>query len=224
MQQTGQKSPEANWSVTNLFDEEETSTEKADGTIRADFQSDALSGYKKAVNEYIRLIVLRCAPFEIVEDNNYRLFACVKTVTTAEIVKETILKLVELVKKRIANELPGTVGAVMFDGWSKFGKHYVAMIALYMKDVPSTASMKRTPQFQQRLALIVLSPMAKIHDKSDEKAVEKDPLGSESNDDVLSNDAETDLFNAETHLKFFRDYLEFFGCSFDRWCQALIVV
>lgn len=146
--------------LQNLYYEAFKVVQNVGSTIRGHVYSNALSEYEKNVNGYLRLIFLRSAPLLIVEDTDYRSFSCFKTVTISEKVKQTVLKFGALVEKRIENELQGTFGAVMFDGWSKFGTHYISMIASYMKTVADSASMKGISHFQQRFSLIDLPPIS----------------------------------------------------------------
>lgn len=104
----------------------------------------------------------------------------------------------------------------MFDGWSKRGIHYVAMILSYMSEVETKVRGSTIVSHEQRMVLVALSPM--------EKPVQKDSDTNNDNfsaDDMCEDDEATN-FNAQTHISFFRSNMEFFGCSFDDWVVCLI--
>ena len=65
---------------------------------------------------------------------------------SVETVQITIIKMVELVEQRIQKEIEKTIGAILFDGWSKRGVHYEdddpdanAPSTEYEAPLPSTA-------------------------------------------------------------------------------------
>ena len=99
------------------------------GTIRDHFQLYALSQYEQAVHGYIRWIVLCSRTVNEVEDlefpriNRFSVSISVKTLT------EVMFKLVELVESKIADEMAGSKGALLFDGWSSGRVHYVGIYA-----------------------------------------------------------------------------------------------
>lgn len=191
-----------------LFSEARSAAKNAGGTIKSHFQTDTLSEYEKAVIGYVRLIILCSEPFSITEDAEYRRFSKYDSVTTPKKVTETIMKLVELVEQRIAKEISGKKGALLFDGWTKHGTHYVCMILSYTKPVSERQGGAIVVRHVQQLALLAMSPMAKLYteDKSDEKDCED----------------ETVSFNAATHLQFFEDNFKYFDCSFADWCVCMI--
>ncbi len=119
---------------------------------------------------------------------------------------DVVVKLVELVEHRIEEEMRGTRGALMYDGWSCNSTHYVRLYASYCTETPvrvhGTASMESVPV----LTLIGLSPMSQTSDDCDED----------------SSGDEATTFNAEAHLKFFSDKLQFYGQDFKEWCACLI--
>lgn len=218
--------------LQGMYAEAQKATESAGGTISAHFKSDTLSDYECAINSYVHWIILENCPFTIISSPVYRRFNQFQSEVSAATVQDTIIKLVELVEKRIEREMKDTKGALLFDGWSKRGVHYVAIMASYMQGVPVKKRDVVATEYIPRISLIALSPMAKIpkickkkDDQSTNDCAEsphpdtaKDACG--ENDDVEENEAET--FNAATHIKFMEDNLSYFGCKFEEWVVCLI--
>jgi hypothetical protein len=47
---------------------------------------------------------------------------------------DTMLELSLIVEKKIAAEMKGKKGIIMHDGWSKYSRHYVCLLATYLVD------------------------------------------------------------------------------------------
>ena len=45
---------------------------------------------------------------------------------------ETMLVLTMVVEEKIAQEIKGVKGTILHDGWSKFSRHYVCLLASYL--------------------------------------------------------------------------------------------
>jgi hypothetical protein len=56
---------------------------------------------------------------------------------------ETMIRLSFVIEEKIAEEAKGKKGTIMFDGWSKFSTHYVALIATYLKGTGEIISSMR---------------------------------------------------------------------------------
>ena len=192
------------------------------GGIAQHFQSKGLSDYEKAVYHYTRLIVLRRYPISCVIDPELRAISKFTSVVDKNTMRGVLMSLVQLVEERITAALNGKKGALLFDGWTENGTHYVAMIVSYTDMVPSIVAAKETTQPVTRLVLLAASPMAQMcGDETKELCESENEKGSDEGTD--SDDMnETISFNAETHLSFFRDNFEFFGQTFDNWCICLI--
>jgi hypothetical protein len=50
-----------------------------------------------------------------------------------EMIIDTMLELTLVVEEKIAKEMNGKVGVIMHDGWSKFARHYVCLLAAYLR-------------------------------------------------------------------------------------------
>ena len=213
----GKNAAEQTKLLHEFYNEAAQAFEQSGGSIRSHFRSDKLSDREETINTYVRLIVITSARFSIIDSHEYRRALRHNVAVTPETVKITIMKLVELVEIRIKKELENTKGAVLFDDWTKRSVNYVALIASYMKDVTSGGQNAVVRQ-EQRLALIALSPMAKITGNYSREGREGGSLSlsSDRSDDEQDED-EAFKFNAETHLAFMRDNMGFFRCDFIDW-------
>ena len=140
------------------------------GSIRSHFDSNQLSDYDKAMFEYARLIIMKRLPVSYVEDHIVRSFSKYSVNISHKIFVEVLFKLVELVEKKISNEIKDKKGALLFDGWTKTSTHYIGLILSYC-DYQNGIKIPRT-------TLIAMSPMAKVCYDSD------------TNDDYSDSDSE----------------------------------
>ncbi len=153
-----------------------------------------LSEYENAVPPYIQLIVLKKFSLHSVHDAEVRKFSRFDVSLAKRTVAQVILTLVELVEQRVAEEMKSTAGAVLFDGWSCNGTHYVAVLASYCISMPVRENATTTAKQVPRLALLASSPMGRV-------AVP---------DEECTSNAEATSFNAEAHLQFFEEVFSFY--------------
>jgi len=79
------------------------------------------------------MIVFKNWPLGSASDNDYRSFADMEIVFAKETVRDVIIVLVRLLTELIYGEMKKTKrGAIMHDGWSKFGRHYVYVFGIYI--------------------------------------------------------------------------------------------
>eukprot|EP00171_Calliarthron_tuberculosum_P023317 IDg23317t1 len=193
-----------------LYQEAMEMATRRGGTIRAHFQINTLSDYEKALAAYVRWIVMRNRPLREIQDTEFRRISRHTVHISKETLEDVLFKLVELVEKRIAHEMNGTRGALLYDGWSSNGTHYIGVFASYCSQISATSNHCPTSIPVTRQTLISAAPMAQVL------------LQAENDDDEYSSSDEATKFNSETHLKFFGDILEFYGQKFNQWCVALI--
>eukprot|EP00171_Calliarthron_tuberculosum_P002072 IDg2072t1 len=110
--------------------------------------------------------------------------------------------------KRVSQELEGTRGAVMYDGWVGNSTHYVNVIASYCVDVPKKTKAGIVVQAVTRSTLLGLSSLGQVED------------GTHETDASVA--AESTKFNAEVHIDFFREVFKFHKLDFDQWCVCLL--
>ena len=113
----------------------------------------------KAIKKWIRLI-LKGSPIDIVEDDDYRNFAESKFIFSREKVKEVMFKLCEYIENIIGAEMKDAGrGAIMHDGWSKFGVHYLGVMAVYVKTTRIKKSTQSYEIDEVKVVLLSVAPM-----------------------------------------------------------------
>eukprot|EP00171_Calliarthron_tuberculosum_P000207 IDg207t1 len=160
---------------------------------------------EKAMHDYIRFAVEACVPIRTFEKNSFRSVSKYPYKFSCKTIREVMLKTAEIVEKSIGEEMRKTKGAIMYDGWSHSGTHYVGIFAVYMCSVPNLGSQSSRSKDELRVVLISLSPMA---------ATKNDGDGMEDNNEAT-------MFDAETHVAHMKDVFEIFGIEFEKWvvCQ-----
>ena len=88
------------------------------------------------VMKWIELIVVKSLPVNIVEDPTFRRFHNSDKRHGSVEVKQVMFKLCEYIETIIGNEMAsagrGTLIPLIHDGWSKFGTHFLALLAFYV--------------------------------------------------------------------------------------------
>lgn len=100
------------------YDEAKKETGKRGGTTRSHFEIRNLSEYEKEMRGYFRLIVAKTFPLYYFEDTDDPKFSPYEVNIGKKNLVVVLLKILELVKNRIASKLQGTKLKVMFDGWT----------------------------------------------------------------------------------------------------------
>lgn len=104
-------------------------------------------------------------------------------------------KVVELVENRIAQDLSGTVGVALFDGWTCGTPHYIGVIASYCEKFPILKNGHITKQTSPKMVLLTMSRMGYL----------------DSNELTEFQDIESTCLNAQTQLFFMLDIFLFTG-------------
>lgn len=94
--------------------------------------------------------------------------------------------------------MPKTKGAVMFDWWTNFGRHYINIYAVNNKVVKYLQYGKQCERFEDASPLISVSPVNRY---------ETDDDGNVTTVDEGIN------FNAKTHVRHFEDVFHIFGVN-----------
>ena len=168
---------------------------------------------EKAMYRWIRLIVLKSEPLSVIEDPEYRAFAAYKEKFDRKYLKQVLFKLVELVEARISEEMKDQVGAILFDGWSRRGTHYVGLFGSFMRKVSVMNVGRSTVAEELCMPLLSVSPMATYEASqftSDEES------GSE-------NLTEATDFGAKTHVEHFKSIFQnFYNIDILKWTVCAI--
>ena len=171
------------------------------------------SDYDHAMHDWIKLIVNKCLPLSIVEDETFRAFSKHEVPISRKQMKKVIFKLVELVEKQIGAEMKDAgIGALMHDAWTKDSIHYLGMIASYMADVTvKVHGGIEEHKKELRLVLLSVAPMVR----------HKETLDHDDHDEDDVSELAT-KFNAEAQLSHFKSIFPYYGVEFADWAVALI--
>ena len=180
---------------------------------------DRMTTRELAMNDFLRLIVLKNLPLSIVEDEEFRKFHRYSDVISKRLLKDTIFKLVDIVDRKLGEEMKAAgKGSILHDGWTCAGVHYIAILACY----PYTAGVKVKEETKQgdhevepengiRLSLVSVSPMARTED-----CAEGDDDEAEVFDETAVN------FSSATHAEHIRNVFRYYGIDVEDWavCQT----
>lgn len=158
---------------------------------------------ERAMFRFINVIIALSLPITYVENPVFREFASVGVNISMKALRETLFKMVELVEMAIRTDMKSTHGAVMHDGWSTNGSHYLGVFAVFMKQVKSIEKGNEVVRDELCMPLLSLSPIAK-----------RDAEG-----EVESGYAIT--FDAESHIRQLEHVFHYFHVDVHVWavCQ-----
>ncbi len=139
-----------------------------------------------------------------VENHEFRRVCKHEIEVVRKTVTDVIFKLTELVDRRIVKVLCSTTGAIVYDGWSENSVHYVAIYASYCVDVLGRSDNRDTVRKISRVTLlgILLLASAVVDDDGEE------------------NEAAT--FDAEAHIRYFKETMSFYGLDLETWTRGFI--
>ena len=172
---------------------------------------------KKALHDYIKLIVNNKFSLGDVENKDIREFSKHDEVFSRKMVKETMFTLVEIVEKLIADEMKEAgYGAIMHDGWSKFSSHYTALFAFNVLPKKQTIGGQVTMLYEVYLSLLSLSPLCSVVDNDDDD--QNGNTGESSDDENCTDDMKEAVnFTAEKHAEHFKH-------TFDTYYNVVLTV
>jgi hypothetical protein len=159
-----------------------------------------------ALYEWMNIIVDKNLPISAIEDYDMRAFSRFPDVRlSSETLKATMFKMVEMIEKVIGEEMKeAALGAVMYDGWSQAGTHFIGMIATYMKNIANVKKGGFIDYTKElRIALLPVAPMAQHPDNP----------GPEH--DEASPPEEAVTFDAKTTGAHFENILSYYDCGLD---------
>eukprot|EP00171_Calliarthron_tuberculosum_P003890 IDg3890t1 len=156
---------------------------------------------EQAMFAYIRIIVLKSLPISYVEDAQVRSFSRFDFKFSMKLTKSVMFKLTELVEKRIAILMAGTKGAIIHDGWTSSGMHYLGVFVSFMRRVEVTRSGAVCNIEELCMPLLGVSPLAKNECASDDEA---------------------ESFDAETHVQHLVETFKFFDQDLSKWVLCSI--
>ena len=151
-----------------------------------------------------------------------------------KMLQRIIFNLVPLVEKEISREMKEAgMGAIMHDGWSKFGTHYVGLFAQYNRRIcQNIGKTQQTTEIPTNV-LLSMRPMSAAPEQADEdKEINDGPPELEEINDEDEDDNEDEVeqeednlatsFTAEVHANYFTEVLEAYGVELKEWavCQV----
>ena len=99
-------------------------------------------------------------------------------------------------------------GAIMYDGWSKCGMHYIGLFACYMKKVKVSEKKELKYEYVPKVTLISVAPMLRAWDEETDDAQERE-LACQ--------------FNAKLHVDHFKRIFEhYFSLDLQDWAVCCI--
>jgi hypothetical protein len=86
-----------------------------------------------ALHTWMKLVCLHNTPIQKMNDSNFcDVINCERT--SHKTFTDTMLELSLIVEEKIAAEMKGKKQTIMHDGWSKYSRHYVCLLATYLVD------------------------------------------------------------------------------------------
>lgn len=128
------------------------------------------------MNSYICLILMKNMSLSSVEDEDVRKFNRFSVSLLRHTVANAILQLVEHVEMRISEELAGTQGAIVYEGWSYNSVHYIGEFGFYTTNIYVRKGSTKRTQKVVRKTLIALYPMGNSMKKVNAEMKLKLPL------------------------------------------------
>lgn len=164
----------------------------------------------KHLYQYLTAICEGTLPLTACETDWYRDLVDHLPALTYRYTKEVMLKLVCIVRKKLARQMKDAlVGALMFDTWSHGNCHYVGVIAKYMHNGNVASS------------LLSCSPLT--GDLLPEAERPQGPPTPESLNNLANNErAEAIRFDARTYADFIEDLFLALGVSIWHWLLCCI--
>ena len=144
-----------------------------------------------------------------------------ENVFSNKLVKEVLFNLVGVVEDTIKEEMKlAGYGAIMHDGWSKFGTHYVGIFAQYNNAVSCYIGKIKSTRLQPTNVLLAMRPMCGVPEEGVKSDV--DVLDSSDDEDEEDKTEYATTFTAEVHANFFKKTMEEYEQELHEWalCQV----
>ena len=133
-------------------------------------------------------------------------------------VQKIIFNLVPMVEKSIAAEMKESgCGAIMHDGWSKFGTHYVGLFAQYNWKIYQNIGKTVTTSIMPTNVLLSMQPMSGMPGEDDDSDDDDDDDDDEVEEFFDAVDDSATNFTAEVHANYFKEVLQTFGVDIEKW-------
>lgn len=120
-----------------------------------------------------------------------------------------LYEVVGTVESKIKSLMRSTCEALIQDGWSCNGTHYIDLFASHLTPAHSKKEDSVTTHSVANVTLFGFSPMAKAEDEDDENGTN-------------GENSETSCFDAESHIRYFKEVLQYCGLDYSTLCKALM--
>ena len=121
---------------------------KKQSALLGAFKVNPTTTQDHALHTWMKLVCIHNVPITKLQDKDFAsLLNCEGT--SYGVFVDTMLQLSLIVEKKIASEMAGKKGIIMHDGWSKFSRHYLAIMASYL--VPTDK--------RDRRGLVIMEPV-----------------------------------------------------------------
>lgn len=95
----------------------------------------------------------------------------------------------------------------MYDGWTKFRTHFVAIYGVYMRKIPNRGIQNCWEDSKIAITFLSVSPMAKSEVETE---ADRDGMGT-------TLDGEATYFDAKTHAAHFVEVFKFYNVDIREW-------
>ena len=149
-----------------------------------------------ALHHWIQLVTLHNFPIRKLNDRNFKeMLVCNFDSPSYKTFVDTMLELSFIVEQKISAEMKCKKGIIMHDGWSKFARHYVCLLASYL--MPNG---KRDNEGQDIMepVMTLLTCTTLPHDDAEVEGNHDDA------EDKGNSTMAATKFNAETHVRLFQ--------------------
>ncbi len=200
-----------------LYMEAEQLSEQGSEPTGSFFNVASMTEQQQDLFRWADLILEENLPLSTIEKKSFRSFGKVKHNFGVKRMKDTLSALSDIVKGKIADELKDTKhGAIMHDGWTMSGVHYIGLFACYIIKRKFRDNGTSNSEDVPVVTLLSCAPMGKI-DATDEEDTDTAPIGIDSHEERSSK------FTAEVHAAHFKQiFFECYGISLTDWAKAAV--
>ena len=158
---------------------------------------------------WLDFILEENVPLYAIEKKRYRKFSQFESVFTYKRMKETISHLAKICESSLEIELKEAGrGAIMYDGWSKAGVHYIGIFGCYCRETYEVMGGVKTRKSSPEISLLFCSPIYDVIEITENMEVQAERASS---------------FNADLHSKHFRHVFEQdYNIDLDSWVECAI--
>ncbi len=109
---------------------------------------------------YLKLVIVRNIPMYSVESELLREFDEYQERFGRQYFPDVMHSLVQVVESKITKKMKMTCGAILHDGWTNSGTHYLGLFACYVCDPDTSTNSTSAPRRHIRTPLLSMSPLA----------------------------------------------------------------